>query len=157
MTRLITLILSLSLCICACKTNQKQQSPTISKSPYTFDFVNTSSIAELTDRAKKENKLIFLDVYTDWCMPCKTMDKEVFSDKKLGKFFNEHFISYKANAEKGIGADAASMYDVLGFPTLLFLNQKGTLLIKKTGIAYNREMYELADEALYLSRNESGE
>jgi len=29
-------------------------------------------------QAAKEDKIIFIDAYTDWCQPCKKMDKQVF-------------------------------------------------------------------------------
>lgn len=128
-----------------------------SSSPYTFDFVKVNSIIELADIAKENNKLVFIDVYTDWCMPCKMMDEDVFSDKKLGEYFNENFISYKANAEALPGADIAQLYEVLGYPTLLFIDAGGNLLVKKTGVAYPREMYDLADEALAMKQDSAGE
>ncbi|WP_260744016.1 thioredoxin domain-containing protein [Elizabethkingia anophelis] len=37
-----------------------------------FDDGNFSS---LLAKAKKENKLIFLDAYASWCGPCKLMAK----------------------------------------------------------------------------------
>lgn len=143
------------LLLASCKT--KKEVTDENTSPYTFEFVSATSIVELADIAKEQNKLVFIDVYTDWCMPCKLMDEDVFSDKKLGKFFNENFISYKADAESMPGADIALLYEVLGYPTLLFIDAQGKLLVKKTGIAYQREMYELADEAIYMSQQTEGE
>ena len=40
---------------------------------YTFD--------KGVDQAKKENKLLVVDFYTDWCHWCKVMDKETFANK----------------------------------------------------------------------------
>ena len=48
---------------------------------------------ELLETAKKEGKLIFVDCYTEWCQPCKQMEQQVFPSKKVGKFYNEHFIN----------------------------------------------------------------
>lgn len=33
-----------------------------------------SSFADIKAKAKKENKLIFIDAYTSWCGPCKWME-----------------------------------------------------------------------------------
>ena len=52
--------------------------------------------------AKLQRKLIFVDVYADWCGPCKMLDRDVFSDKTVGKKFNSYFVNYKADAEKGV-------------------------------------------------------
>ena len=55
---------------------------------------------ELLAEAKKQNKLIFVDVYTTWCRPCKVLDKDVFPNEKVGEFYNKNFINYKIDAEK---------------------------------------------------------
>lgn len=137
------------LVLSSCKSS-KIENDDIPPSPYTFNFVRTESVVALSDKAIKENKLIFLDVYTDWCLPCKMMDEDVFKDKKLGDYYNENFISFKANAEAAVGSDFAALYQVKGYPTLLFLDSSGRLLVEKTGIVRKREMYELADEALAI-------
>ena len=80
------------------------------------------------------------------------MDKDVFTDKRLGEFFNENFVSAKVNAEKGSGPLIADLYKVPGFPTLLFLDQSGKVLVQKSGLAYQREMYELAEKAIELAK-----
>lgn len=50
--------------------------------------------------AQKENpKKIFMDVYTDWCGPCKLLDKNTFQNEDVAKFVNKHFYAVKFNAE----------------------------------------------------------
>ena len=58
---------------------------------------------ELLAEAKKQNKPIFMDVYTTWCRPCKVLDKDVFPNEKVGGFYNKNFINYKIDAEKTKG------------------------------------------------------
>ena len=62
---------------------------------YSVSFIENGSIPMLMEKAKSENKIIFLDFYADWCAPCKQMDKEVFQDNRVGEFFNENFINFK--------------------------------------------------------------
>lgn len=38
-------------------------------------------------KAKKENKLLFIDGYADWCAPCKKMEKTCFSGRRSGYLF----------------------------------------------------------------------
>lgn len=44
-------------------------------------------------------KKILIDVYTDWCGWCKTMDKNTFSNPSIAKYLNENFYPVKFNAE----------------------------------------------------------
>nr|MBA3971052.1 hypothetical protein [Bacteroidota bacterium] len=37
------------------------------------------TFSELLAKAKKENKMIYIDCYTVWCGPCKWMAKNVFT------------------------------------------------------------------------------
>lgn len=66
-----------------------------------IDFVKGLSWAQIKKKAKTENRYIFVDVFTTWCVPCIKMDKEVFSQKKVGDFFNKNFINVKVQADKG--------------------------------------------------------
>lgn len=113
-----------------------------------FGFVNANNLAEVVDYAKIQGKLVFLDIYTDWCLPCKMMDEDVFSDRRLGEYFSNNFISYKVDAESESGSELAELFEVPSYPTLLFLDDRGRVLVKKIGVAYHEEMYELADEAI---------
>lgn len=57
------------------------------------------SLDEALAAQKKKPKPIFMDVYTDWCGPCKMLDKNTFSDQKVIKAINEKYNAVKFNAE----------------------------------------------------------
>jgi thioredoxin 1 len=78
--------------------------------------------SEVVAKAKKENKLIFMDAYTTWCGPCKMLQKKVFPDETLGAFFNKQFINVKVDMESGEGPALAAKYPVRGYPTLFFID-----------------------------------
>ncbi|MFR7877685.1 MAG: thioredoxin family protein [Butyricimonas paravirosa] len=59
------------------------------------------TLKEACAKAKAENKLVFIDCYTDWCGPCRLMTEEIFPMKEMGDYFNPKYICIKANAEKG--------------------------------------------------------
>ena len=84
-------------------------------------------------KAKAENKLVFIDVYTSWCGPCKIMVRDVFPQKVVGDKFNANFINFKIDAEKGEGIDVAKKYAVKAYPTYLFVNGDGTLVYRSVG------------------------
>jgi len=115
---------------------------------YAVQFEKTDKLMPILDRAKAEGKLVFVDVYTSWCTPCKMMDSDVFTDPALGKFMNKNFINVKINAEKGNGGNVASIFEVYAYPTLLFLDENGRVLARKEGAAYPTEMKRLANNAI---------
>ena len=89
-----------ALCLFSCKTTRTAEENYPSdeyEKGFTFDFIKKASLLDVVDKAEAENKLVFLDIYTDWCLPCKIMEEEVFTNEPLGEFFNDNFISYKVN------------------------------------------------------------
>jgi thiol-disulfide isomerase/thioredoxin len=85
-------------------------------------FHKKESWAEIKEIAKKEKKLILIDVFTDWCGPCKAMEEDVFSLPKVGDFYNQHFVNYKLDAEKGEGITLKEKFQVRLYPTYLFVD-----------------------------------
>ncbi|MXZ44552.1 MAG: DUF255 domain-containing protein [Gammaproteobacteria bacterium] len=83
---------------------------------------------EALQQAEEEEKLVFVDVYTTWCGPCKVMSETVFPDQDVGEYFNAKFISFKLDAEDVSieGPRISNTYDVGAYPTLLFLNPDGS-------------------------------
>ncbi|WP_164108706.1 MULTISPECIES: thioredoxin family protein [Sphingobacterium] len=88
------------------------------------------SFSEAKAKAKKENKLIFLDGYTSWCAPCKWMEGNVFNQKEVADFYNSNFINTKFDCEVGEGIDIAKKYGIRSFPTYLFLDSEGALVYR---------------------------
>lgn len=88
---------------------------------------------EALAKAKKENKLIFMDCYTTWCGPCKYLSKNIFTQKEVGDFFNKEFVNVKMDCEKGEGPVLASKYGVSSYPTLLFIDANGKAVHKLVG------------------------
>lgn len=80
--------------------------------------------------AKKENKLVFVDNYTSWCGPCKKMVSEIFPLKEVGDFYNANFICYKLDCEKGDGVEVAKTYQIMSFPTYLYVDGNGKLFYR---------------------------
>jgi thiol-disulfide isomerase/thioredoxin len=91
------------------------------------------SFEELKTKAKKENKLIFVDAYTTWCGPCKWMSSVVFTNDTVGNFYNKQFVSAKIDMEKGEGIEFAKKYNVRCYPNLIILNADGEVIHRLGG------------------------
>lgn len=88
---------------------------------------------EALQQAKKENKLIFLDIYATWCGPCKKLKANTFSNNEVGVFYNTTFINVALDGENGEGIDLARKYGVKGYPTLLFIDASGKVVSGTSG------------------------
>lgn len=89
--------------------------------------------AELLKESQQTGKPIFLDAYAAWCGPCRMMAANTFPDEEVGKFYNEHFVNYKLDMEKGEGPALKMKYKVTHYPTYLFLDSQGNLRYRKVG------------------------
>ena len=80
------------------------------------------SYADALERARKDKKLVMVDVYTDWCGWCKKLDADTYSDPKVVKQADQ-FVAVKVDAEdKKEGTEFATRFKVQGFPTILFID-----------------------------------
>lgn len=108
---------------------------------------------ELKAKAEKENKLIFMDAYAEWCGPCKKMAKDVFTQKEVGDYFNTHFVNVKMDMEKGEGIGLSNDFGIQAYPTLLFINSEGKVVHRAVGYHTTDLLIGLADVANDPDRN----
>ncbi len=101
-------------------------------------------------KAGKEQKLIFVDAYAKWCGPCKRMAASVFTDAKVGEFFNQHFVNMKLDMEEEEGAGFREAFPVSAFPTLFFIDPVAKQVVQKQVGALDVEGF------LKLARNVLG-
>lgn len=104
--------------------------------------------AEAMEKAKTEEKLIFVDAYASWCGPCKRMASSVFPQEKVGSFFNANFVNLKIDMEKPENAEFAGKYPVSAYPTLMFLDGTGKLVQKAVGAKDADQLLEFAQKVL---------
>lgn len=112
-----------------------------------------AELGEVLALAELEGKLVFVDAYTDWCKPCKAMDKDVFSTKEVGSFFNDNFVSVKIDMEAGEGPKLAEEYLIFAYPSLLFLNYDGSIAHRYAGFQDSKGLLSLGDIALDEANN----
>jgi thioredoxin-related protein len=114
------------------------------------------SLEEAIAAQKITPKKIFMDVYTDWCGPCKLLDKKTFQNPDVSKYISEHYYAVKFNAEgqeeinffnqtytnpsydpnrKGRnGTHQFTQYlGVKGYPTMVFFSENGAPIMPVVG------------------------
>lgn len=104
------------------------------------------SFKDLVAKAKKENKLVFIDAYASWCGPCKMMEKNIFTKKTVGDFYNKNFVNARIDMEKGEGREVAQKFGVRSYPTYLFLNGDGELISQNYGYMEENVFLAMAQE-----------
>ena len=74
-------------------------------------------------RARTENKFLVLDFQATWCVPCKRMETETFSDPLVAALL-ERVVFVKVDTDKH--PDVARHFGVVGLPDIRFLKPDGT-------------------------------
>jgi thioredoxin-related protein len=80
---------------------------------------------EVLAKAKAENKLLMIDFVTDWCIWCVHTDIKVYTNSEIIDFASKNQINWKVDAEKGEGIELAKKYNVVGYPTIVFVDGDG--------------------------------
>ncbi len=114
------------------------------------------SMDEALAAQEKNPKKIFMDVYTDWCGPCKMLDRQTFKNPDVAAYVSKHFYAVKFNAEgtdtftyqgntfsnpnhvagrRGRNAQHqfATALKVQGYPSMVFFDEKANLIFPITG------------------------
>lgn len=116
--------------------------------------------SQIKEKAKKENKFIFVDLFTTWCGPCKYMSASVFPQTKVGDFFNSKFVNAKIQMDK-TDKDSEEVkawyeeaerfgkdYKIAAYPTFLIFNPQGELVHRMVGGGDADEFIERSKDAL---------
>ena len=91
---------------------------------------------------KNANKPVVLDVYAEWCGPCKQM-KPIF--EQLAKELGDNYVFASLNVDEA--RDIAIEYGVTSVPTFVFI-QDNTVQGKETGYMDQEALKEKISEYL---------
>ncbi len=95
-------------------------------------------------KAKTENRPMFVEFYTEWCVACKTFHRETLANDNVTNTLEKNFVAVRINAEdsddrikfEGKYYSSAELTHALGisvFPTLLFLDSDAQPITKIHG------------------------
>ncbi|MDN3612293.1 protein-disulfide reductase DsbD [Vibrio ostreicida] len=103
--------------------------------PATLPFATVRSVSVLNQQlaeARVHNKRVMIDLYADWCVSCKVIEKEVFGDPSVQSQFSD-WNMIKFDVTEGTPEQLAwlSERDVFGPPALFFFDSQGRELDKK--------------------------
>ena len=108
-------------------------------------FEQGLSWQQIQEKAKEENKFIFVDCFATWCAPCKLMDQMVYANDSVANYINNKFISVKVQMDSTKSdndqvrywyKDARAIqgqYSINAFPTFLFFTPDGKLVHREAG------------------------
>ena len=99
-------------------------------------------------KAKRENKMVFMNVYATWCGPCMLLKKTTFKTDKIADSFNNSFINIDIDAEKGEGIELSKRYEVVAHPLMLVINPSGK--VEKRILGYIKEEGLIKEVKSYL-------
>lgn len=120
------------------------------------------TLEEAEKLAMTNPKPIFIDTYTDWCSWCKRLETETFSNPVIAEILNTRFYPVKFNAEgredinfRGMKfvndgkygrthqLTIALLKDKVGYPSLIFFNEKIELLTVLQGFRTPKDIEPL--------------
>lgn len=86
---------------------------------------------DLFARAKKENKLVILDLEAVWCHWCHVMEEKTYSDAKVISLINSRYIAVRVDQDSR--PDLSNRYEDYGWPATIVFGPDGKELVKRSG------------------------
>lgn len=111
------------------------------------------TLEEALEKAKVENKLIFINCHTTTCTPCRNMEKYIFPQKECGDYFNKKYVCISKYMDKEEGRAINEKYGIQIYPTYLILNTDGTEVCKVLGAVMDAKKFIKKIEAAIAKSN----
>jgi thioredoxin 1 len=86
------------------------------------------------ERAGKEKKLVMVDLYADWCGPCKMLDKLTFTNADVQAALSKDFVAVRVNVESSKeNRELAIQLNTEAIPHIVFFDADGKKLSEIVG------------------------
>ena len=82
-------------------------------------------------QAKREHKLVLLDLEAVWCHWCHVMDATTYRDPEVAALIAKHYLAVKVDQDAR--PDLANRYQDFGWPATVIYAADGSEIIKKRG------------------------
>ncbi len=96
------------------------------------------------DQAKKEKKLIILDLEAIWCHWCHVMEEQTYSADPIIEIINKKYLPLRIDQDSR--PDLGNLYKDYGWPATIIFNEKGEELEKLTGFVEPLQMEQILKE-----------
>jgi uncharacterized protein YyaL (SSP411 family) len=117
-------------------------------------IVHWMSYDEAFEKAKKAPKLIFVDLYADWCLPCRVMDANVYTDPTVASLLNDKFYAVKLDVDskekitcdgehKVVQECMTQVWELSTLPSFVLLAPKGLSILTVTDSMSPQELQSL--------------
>lgn len=87
--------------------------------------------AEVFTQAKKEKKLVIMDLEAVWCHWCHVMDAKTYRNPAVADLINKNFVAVRVDQDKQ--PDISNRYEDYGWPATIIFDANGTEIIKRRG------------------------
>jgi thiol-disulfide isomerase/thioredoxin len=108
-----------------------------------FDDFEKAKVA-----SAQKDQLIFVNIYAEWCGPCRAMETSIFSQTEVANLFNSQFINLKIDSDTPNGKVLAKLYAIKEYPTYLFVNHTGEIIHKIIGFHSSGKLIEEGNSAI---------
>jgi thioredoxin-related protein len=107
-------------------------------------------------KARTENKPIFVEFYTDWCIFCRKFQKETIKNQKVARMLSENFAYVRLNAENSknrvryngksfSNVELTQAFGINAYPSLVFLDAKSKPITMLSGFVPPNEFLAVLD------------
>jgi uncharacterized protein YyaL (SSP411 family) len=93
----------------------------------TWNFYGDDAFA----RAKRDHKLIILDLQAVWCHWCHVMDEKTYSNPDVQKLLKDNFVAIKVDQDSR--PDISNRYEDYGWPATIVFDSDGHEIVKRRG------------------------
>lgn len=127
--------------------------------------INWMTLDEALAANEREPRMMFFDMYTDWCGWCKRMDATTFKDSLIIDYLNENYYAIKFDAEQKEDVEvkgrtykyvpterrgyhelaAELMGGKLSYPTYVFLNSDLTIFTQVPGYKPQQDLLPILE------------
>lgn len=82
---------------------------------------------QMLEQTVAEGKPVVIDFYADWCLPCKELEANTFSDPRIAQAF-EGIVALKVDLTRDNDPEVQEVkkrFKIVGVPTIVFLDSSG--------------------------------